>query len=351
VKASRKVTISDIAAAAGVSKTTVSRFINGRSDLMSEKTWERIRAVIEMSNYRPSDAARSLKSQRTRMIGVLISDISSPFSSAVVLGVSDYLDRKGYTPIFVNCDDSAEKEAHYLSSLLAKDVDGLLVNPSSQENPQLITLACQGMPIVLCDRYVNNYQFDIVTGEYERSMENAVAHLKEQGYTRPAFFTQRWEHNSVRHQRRQGYLNAMQRLYGADAGSDVYLVSTHNPVSFENALDRFLSSLRPGDIPAIVGVNSVTTMHMLNLLKRRGLRMPDQMGLCGPEDWDWSPQMNWPQLVEPNVTTLMVHARELGATAARLLLRRIETPELPAQQVLLPCELIVRDSTRLSQKR
>ena len=98
----------------------------------------------------------------------------------------------------------------------------------------------------------------------------------------------------------------------------MYLVSTHNPVSFENALDRFLSSLRPGDIPAIVGVNSVTTMHTLNLL-RRGLRMPDQMGLCGPEDWDWSPQMNWPQLVEPNVTTLMVHARELGATAARLL--------------------------------
>lgn len=347
MKPGKKVTISDIAVAAGVSKTTVSRYINGRMELMSEKTQQRIQAVIEMSNYRPSEIARSLKSQKTRMIGVLVSDISSPFSAAVVLGVSDYLDRKGYTPIFMNCNDSAEQEQRFIASLLAKDVDGLIVNATSDENTELIRVACQGVPVVLCDRYVQNYKFDIVTGAYKKAMWDAVTHLKEQGYTRPAFFSQKWEHNSPRYLRREGFLEAMRAIYGYEAEKDIYRFSTHHEPSAQQALGTFLGTLQPGETPAIIGVNSVSTMHVLNAIRKRGLSMPDQIGLCGPEDWDWDAHMNWPQLVQPNVTTVMVHAREIGAKASKILLRRIEDPSLPTQEIVLPSELMVRESTLL----
>ena len=102
MKAGNKPTISDIAAAAGVSKTTVSRYINGQEQLMSEKTRNRLKTVIELLDYHPSDIARSLKNKKTNMIGVVVSDISSPFSSAVIIGIGEVLEQNNYTPLFVN---------------------------------------------------------------------------------------------------------------------------------------------------------------------------------------------------------------------------------------------------------
>ena len=102
MKAGNRVTITDIAAAAGVSKTTVSRYINGQEHLMSEKTRNRLKTVIELLDYHPSDIARSLKSKKTNMIGVVISDITSPFFSAVIVGIGNVLARNHYTPLFVN---------------------------------------------------------------------------------------------------------------------------------------------------------------------------------------------------------------------------------------------------------
>lgn len=349
IKNNKKVTITDIAAAAGVSKTTVSRYINGREDLMSEKTRQRIKAVIKMSNYRPSATARSLKSQRSKQIGVIISDLSSPFSTAMMLGIGNYLEQKGYTPIFANCNDSKLREEEFVSSLIAKDVEGLIVNTTSSENLFLISYACRGIPIVLCDRQIKNYKFDIVTGEYIKDMYSFVTHLKEQGYTRPAFFTQKWMHNSSRYLRRQGFIEAVEELYGYDPKDDIYLISTHDKESTPKAFANFMGKIKPGEIPAIIGVNSITTMYVLSEIKKQKLAMPSDIGLCGPEDWDWGNLMNWPNLVEPNITTIYIPAKELGEKSAEMLLKRIENRELAPQEILLPSELIVRESTKLKQ--
>ena len=133
-----KVTINDIAKAVGVSKTTVSRYINGHSDMMSERTRERIRAVIEMTNYQPSDIARNLKRKNTNLIGVLIADMSTPFSSVLVVSISDYLSECGYVPIFANCNDSLQKEQEMIDSMLFRGVAGFLVNTTSCNNNYLI---------------------------------------------------------------------------------------------------------------------------------------------------------------------------------------------------------------------
>ena len=282
MKSSEKVTISDIAAAAGVSKTTVSRYINGQLELMSEDTKNRLKTIIEMSHYQPSDIARNLKRQNSNLIGIIISDISSPFSSAVVVGISGYLESQGYTPLFINCDDNTQHEESSIASLLTKGVSGLIVNTTSYENNYMVNIACQGMPVVLCDRYIKNYSFDIVTSEHKQGMYDLVLHLKKQGYTRPAMFTQKWERNSTRFIRRQSFIEAVQQIYGYSPENDIFVVSSKDKHSAYDELVKFRTALKPNDIPVVIGSNSVTTIRVFKAIKKLGLIMPHDIGLCGP---------------------------------------------------------------------
>ena len=345
MKAGNRVTITDIAAAAGVSKTTVSRYINGQEHLMSEKTRNRLKTVIELLDYHPSDIARSLKSKKTNMIGVVISDITSPFFSAVIVGIGNVLARNHYTPLFVNCDNDIAQEEQYIRSFIAREVDGLIVNTSSDTNKFLISVACQGMPVVLCDRYIKDYKFDIVGTKNQEMLFSIIRHLKEQGFSRPAMFTQLYEQNSARKLRREGFLAAMRQVYGVNAEKDVYVVSDAEE-DVERQLRRFLATMRPGESPAIFCVNSVTTVRLYHAIKNLGLNIPEDVGLCGPDDWNWDNGMNWPDIMETSITTMTIHARRIGECTAELLLKRLELPDMSPQEILLPTQLHVRDSTR-----
>ena len=340
-----KTTINDIAKAVGVSKTTVSRYINGHEEMMSEATRMRIRAVIEMTNFQPNNIARNLKRKKTNLIGVLLADMSTPFSSALVVSIGEYLAAHGYIPIFANASEDLGREEAMIDTLLANGVSGLLVNTASMENQNLIQIACQGIPVVLCDRYINNYNFNIVTIEQDAPFFELLKHLKNQGYTRPVLFTQPWTNNSTRYRRKSAFLSAVKKIYDYDASDDIYVVDCDSKNTTSAQLDHLIANLRPGEIPAIIGVNSVTTIQLYKAIKSRGLNMPTDIGLCGPEDWNWQPDMNWAQLVEPNITTICVPAKDLGTNAAKLITNIITGNKLEPQEIILPCKLIIRAST------
>lgn len=238
----KKVTITDIAKASGVSKTTISRYLNGRFDLMSPETRRRIESVIDVSGYQPSTIARSLKNKRSLLLGIVVSDQSSPFSTAVLLGVGDALRNTEYVPVFVNCDDDPAKERYQISFLLSRGVDGLIVNTTSYENPFLVNLEARGVPVVLCDRYIKGHTFDIVTTDHDSTIRQLLAHLKEQGYGLPALFSQRWDNNSVRLQRRQAFAAGAEALFGLRPGeAPVYEVDGQNQGSAVRALEDLMA--------------------------------------------------------------------------------------------------------------
>lgn len=339
----KRVTIGDVAAAAGVSKTTVSRYINGRQELMSEKTRERIQTVIEMTNYTPSDIASNLKKRTTNLIGLLIADIQSPFSTALIAGISEYLEECGCTLLIADTSESAEKEARALHSLLSKGVSGMLVNTASYKNDFLIQTQCDGVPIVLCDRYVRNHTFDIVTTDQYECMSKMVVHLKRQGYTRPLFFVQDWENNATRMRRREAFLKSVQENYGYNAEQDVYTLRSDGP-GVRDYLERLLPQ-KEGEIPAAIGCNSITTVRVHHAANELGISIPEQIGLCGPEDWDWANEMNWPFMAKPNVTTVKIPATQMGYEAAKLLIDKMKHPDRQPKEILLPCEFYARGST------
>lgn len=346
----KHLTIDNIAEAAGVSKATVSRYLNGRRDLVSEKTWNRIQAVIEMTGYRPNYSASNLKKKTTNLVGVLISDISSPFSSALIIGITQFLNECGYTALIVNSEDSIDKEAENIRSLLSKGVCGFLVNTSAYDNPFLVQMECTGLPIVLMDRKVRNHKFNIVTVDHEIGMETLIQHLYAQGYTRPALFTQAWDNNSTRIGRRNSFIQAVEKVYAYSPldKNDIYLIDRHTPDSASEQLKKFTASLAKNEIPAIIGSNSVATVCAANAILSLGLSMPKQIGLCGIEDWDWSSQLNWPNMIHPTATTLKISSTEMGYQAAALLISMLNGNTGGPEMRIISSELIVRESTKLN---
>lgn len=346
----KNITIYDVASAAGVSKTTVSRYLNNRTDLMSEKTRARIEKVIDILDYHPSELARSLKSKRTHTIGVIVSEIRSPFFSAVISGVEEVLFENGYSAIFMDCGNDKDKEERYIKETLSRDVEGIIINTTSNNNDYLVSLDIQKVPIVLCDRYVKNHKLDIVTIDNEKLTNDIFDHLLEQGFNRFAFFTEPWKENSSRQGRRNYFLKVIKDRLGYDASRDVYTIGTDYKDCSE-ALDAFAKTFGANDIPIIIGVNSVTTFEVYLAIQKKNLRIPEDIGICGPDDWNWENYMSWPDITSTPVTTLNFDSKTLGRKCAELLLERINNPQKEMEEIKIPAVLKIRQSTTRKENK
>ncbi|MCI8293801.1 MAG: LacI family transcriptional regulator [Hespellia sp.] len=322
----KKVTIQDIADAVGYSKTTVSRYINGQTNMMSAETASRIKSVIELLDYHPSDLARSLKTKKTYTVGVVISDISSPFSASVVAGTGEILEQNGYVPLFINCHEEPRREQRAIESLVSKGVDGLIVNTTAPENDFLYGYMTQGIPIVLCDRRLRNYNMDIVEEDNEEMISVLVKHLKEQGYTRLALFTQDRVHSSAKNIRHHMFLKAVEREFDYNAQDDIYHIKSSDVESTVRELKAFMNTVKDDEVPAIIGANTVMTMLAYRAIKNVGYRMPNELGLCGTNAWTWEESTTWMEMLRPTVTCVTIHGYEIGRKCALRILEKIERP-------------------------
>lgn len=344
-KPKRRPSINDIASAAGVSKTTVSRYINGHYELMSEATRERIKTIIDLSNYQPSEIARSLKLKRNNLIGVIVAEMGIPFSTALIASISESLKGTGYFPLIMGSRGCLQDEEQAIELMRMKEVSGFLINTTSFNNPKLISLACNGVPIVLCDQSVKDYNFNVVSFDNIGAICTTINHLKAQGYTRPFFFTKPWENHSTRMQRREGFITSVEKIFGYNPSNDVYVYDVMGGQSIDEQVGTLINSLRDGDIPAVIGFNSETTVLIYKALKRHGMKIPEDIGICGPDDWDWRSNVNWPSMVEPAITTYSIPTEEMGKQAVSLLLEIMNNPQQHAKTIVLPSELQAQTST------
>lgn len=346
----KNVTIADIARAAGVSKATVSRYINGKFNLISEASQARIKAVIDVTDYNPNSIAQSLRTNQSFQIGVVVADISSPFSSALIRGVSSELLPAGYVPLFMDSKNSLELETRFIKILMARKIDGLIVNTSDGRNPSLIQLACTGFPIVLCDRLVDDYNFSYVGSDHTSPVLAVMDHLKDEGFEKVAFFTQDYSHNSARSLRLAAYRQKMAQLYPQyDAQVLTKLIRLEDLSETKLALRALMDSCKDGQTPAIIASNSVTGMHVISAAAELGISFPEDCGFCCPDDFGWENAINWP-ILGGGITTFNVHPNQIGVASAAALLRLMKNKE-DKSNILVPSELVVRDSTRLRTRK
>lgn len=338
---SETITISAIAKECNVSKTTISRYINGKYEYMSEETRKKIQETIEKLEYRPNNLARSLKSKKSGLIGVLVADITNPFSSILVKGIGDVCKSKNYQLIIANTDNDPIKEREYLESFMANRVEGVIVNTTGENNDFLLGIANKGIPIVLADRLVEELNFDtVVSNNYEITYET-IEYLINQGYTKIAFFTEKIGAMSSRVVRRDAFLDAFNELLKIDASNCVYQVNLKQENAVSDALSDFMDRYSNQN-KAIFTVNGVMLLEVIKAVTRKKIKIPNELGICGYDDWGWA------EIIPPGITVISQQSYEVGVKSAESIIARITNNRNgKAIYIELPAKLIKRGSTKL----
>ena len=328
-------TARDIARAAGVSTSTVSHVLNG-TRWVSPDLRQRVLAVASDLGYEPDALARSLRTRRTNAIGLLISDISNPFFTAVVRGIQDVARARGYSLVLLNSDEDPDKELEDLHVLTSRRVDGIILAPSGGVLPYLARLIQSGFPLVLLDRELPHVTMAAAVLDNRGAAYDATSHLLGLGHRRIGLIAGR-PGVSVTEERILGYRSAL-----ADTGleyDETFVRSAGSGIAEARRAAEVLLSAIPAPT-AIFATNNLITIGAMAAIRDRDLRVPDDVSIISIDDVPWA------DVFEPRLTTVAQPVYELGRVATNLVVRRIAGDEDAATtRVVLPGHLIIRDST------
>jgi LacI family transcriptional regulator len=325
--------IYDVAREARVSVFTVSAVIN-KKGRVSTTLSRRVEAAIRKLGYRPNLLARSLASQQTHTIGVVVTDIANPFFPAIVRAAEDTAQRAGYSVLLCNSDDKPDKEARYLELLLSKRVDGIILNktPGPLSPAQRKMLADARVPIVLLMRTCSGLKADLVQTDDEQGAYEAVAHLARSGHKRIALVGGPEQVSNAR-ARQQGYLRALEAA-GLTLDPTLIFAGDYRIDSGHRAG----LALLPRRPDAVLVTNYLMMVGFMSVADEIGMRCPKDFALVSFDDYPWL------GCFRPRLTTIELPKYELGTTAVRLLLERIERRNGRVRNVTLRPQLRVRES-------
>jgi len=327
-------TIKDVAQHAQVSVATVSHVIND-TRFVAEATRVRVQQAIEALRYVPSALARSLKSNRTHTVGMMIPNSSNPYFAEIIRGIEDTFYEAGFNVILCNSDDDPIKQGNYVRLLTEKQVDGLIVMSSGSDVELLDTLRAARMPQVVVDREIDDLAADLVEVNHEAGGFLATQHLLKLGHRRIGCIAGPLGLSSAR-ERVQGYRRAL-----AEAGVTVDdrlirgadFTSAGGLAAMTSLLD---SARRP---TAVFASNDLMAIGAICAAAQRGLRIPQDVSVVGFDDIALAAHSN------PPLTSVVQPKHQTGQLAAQLLLERIADPSRALQRTILQPSLLVRQSS------
>jgi LacI family transcriptional regulator len=333
------VTIKEIASLAGVSVGTVSNVLNG-SSTVNPKLRERVEAVMRSLDYQPSFIARSLKGQRTKLIGVVVSDIVNPFFPQVIRGVEDVASQYGFLLVIVNTDDDVEKERQVLSMLRSRQVDGIAIVLASHRKASFthIRKARQsGTHIVCIDRVPPGEEIDSVTVNNVDGALDCVRHLLAVGHRRIAILTGGLEIQTGR-DRLRGYEQALRE---AGIESDPKLIRNGDfrfDAAYRASLELLAGRPRPS---AVFACNATMAFGLMRAVDELGLHCPADLAVATFDD------LPIYDAFRPHLTSVVQPAYEIGKRGAELLIGRIlgKINDPRPVSIQLPLKLALRESS------
>ncbi|WGG46535.1 substrate-binding domain-containing protein [Rossellomorea sp. DA94] len=332
----KKITISDVAQHAEVSKSTVSQYLNKRYDYMAPKTKERIKKAIEELGYHPNIVARSLKQKSTSTIGVIVANILHTFSTQTIRAVEDICNEQGFHIIVCNADDNPEKERKYIEMLRAKQVDGLIIFPTGGNIDLYNSMVKEKYPLVFVDRIVEDLKTSSIMLDNESAVKMAVDHFVNKGYDRIGIMTTSLQrHVTPRVERINGFRRALKEN-GIPIREDH--IKSLELEWIQDGLHDMLSSEEPPQ--ALIAGNDLTLIEILRYIKANGINMPTDLALIGIDD------VSFASLFTPELTTIAQPTYEMGKQAAQLLLNKIKDPDFIEEKQIyrFQPELMIRQS-------
>ncbi|MBB3908060.1 MULTISPECIES: LacI family DNA-binding transcriptional regulator [Anoxybacillaceae] len=331
----KRITMADVAKAAGVSKSTVSQFLNKRYEHMGEETKEKIREAIERLGYHPNYIARSLKQKRTAMIGIIVANIMHSFSTEISRAIEDFCHEHDMHAIVCNADDDPVKERKYIEMLRARQVDGLILFPTGGNLELYKQMEQERYPVVFVDRKISEVNIRTIVVNNKEATYQAVAHLIEKGHRDIAIITPPLT-IYPRIERMNGYKQAL----------NDYRIPIKQEYMISTEIQRMISELSrlfalPDKPTALVAGNDLSFFEVMKFLKENGLRVPNNVAVVVFDNIPFA------SFSEPTMTTIAQPAYAMGKKAAELLLQQIHHhEELPDSNLYtFPCTLMIRESS------
>ena len=324
----------DVAARARVSLGTVSNVLSG-ANAVSAELRARVEKAIDELGYLPNEFGRSLKTQRSRMLGMVVSDIANPFFAEMVRGAEDAAVEKGYVLVTFNTNDRPGREEMVFDLLRSRRFDGLLavVALQKRKHPHLEAARQDGLPVVFLDRVPPDFPADAVVVDNEDGVRQSIEYLIASGHKRIGYLGGR-QTLYIAKERLQGYRQAMKK---ADLPEIIREGDFREEAGYEQALELLQSPEPP---TALFTANMRIAIGALRAIGELGLAVPQQIALA---TFDY---VEWLDAFHPKLTCVVQPAYEMGKKATALLLDRIEGKGTEEPVTLrLPVTLRVAEST------
>lgn len=329
------VTIADVARRAGVSRTSVSRYLNGNLNNLSPETANRIADVVRDLDYRPNAWARSLKTRRSGLIAAVVADLRNEHILAVLDGIEMVVNSRGYSLLISNAQNRPDCETETIERLIQQRVEGVILQPcDSRPSSAVQSLKLEDIQVVLMDRSLDTEPlWDTVLLDNQDAIDQAIRHVIQQGYQRVLYVTDPPEHVTSR-QERETALKKQNRI-----SASVFVRESPDPTKLAHAIEQWMAQ-GPKGLGVIICANVSTTLFTVAVLVQQNVRVPSDVGLLAVDDPPWA------RYVLGGITSIAQPTLDLGRIAAERLMDRIQGPISGQRQILrLSGRLVERQST------
>lgn len=326
-------TLTEIAKAAGVSISTVSRVLNNSEHPIAEKTRQRIFSLARDLNYQPNLVARSLRLDTSSTIGIIVESMSSPFVPPMLTGIQDTLKPAGYLSFIINTYENPDLEVDSIHALNNRQTDGIIFVATWDRSPNVLEDVTR-KPHVFVHRHFDSYADNAVSVDERWGAHLAVSHLAELGHTKIAFIDgpEDWDASIYRLEGYKAELQARGLPYdphlvyngdwSAEAGQEAVAWFAQRGISYS----------------ALFAANDLIALGAIYALQDCGKRVPEDVAVVGYDDREFA------SLVRPSITTVSLPAYELGQASANLLLKKIKGEMNTSKTVEVRGKLLVRES-------
>lgn len=329
-----KVTLKDIAQHAKVSPSTVSLVLRD-SPLVADSTRAEVRKVMAELEYVYNRSAANLRAntQRSRTIGVLVSEITNPFYAEFVAGIDSFLDEAGWLAFIANSAESPERQDRFIRRIREQGVDGIILAAAEGTSPDVLErLKRWDVPCVQSLRRIGTEPTDYVAPDYKLGVTLAVEHLVERGHSNIAYIGGARRTSATR-ERLTGFRKALSR-HGIEPGPHVAC-----PATREAGMNAVIDLLKKPNPPtAAICYNDIVAFGVILGVLDAGIQPGSDFGIIGFDN------ISEAALSRPALTTIAVDPHQIGEETAKLALRRIASPNGPHEQIILPPKLVIRET-------
>jgi len=334
-----QIKLKDLADNLGLSITTVSRVLNGKSKQyrISEKTTKKVLDLAKKTSFSPNLLARSLRLRRSKTIGMIVPDITNPFFAKIIKSVEREAKKKQYFLLLSDSDDQITNEENSMKSLISNSVDGIIIAPIGVQSIHIKKQLKKKTPVVFVDRWLKKMNYPFIGSDNFLGAYQATEYLIQKGHQRlcclqgvPDTFPNR--------ERVHGFKKACSDYFIAD--EDQIIVG--NSFHYENGYRETKKILKTHNPPtAIFSLSNLISLGALNAITEVNLNIPSHISFISFDEQPYS------KFLTPPMTTIMQQVEDIGALAFKTLLKIIEgSSEMKAQKFLLPTQLIIRKSVR-----